>query len=185
MTRDEWDAISGIALGEWWGKPQDEMRRGAWYEMLKTYTPVDVQQAFERLLLTTPDFPPALGRVLTELQPQTATFDEVWNGFVKLCSRCSPTYSGEKEFLAQAREKLGPEAAGWIAVYGARRLSLEPYLDEREGSFILSRIRNSFKDQMSSHQSRTAALRALESKLLDAPIVPELTTGDEEEADAE
>jgi hypothetical protein len=159
MTRDEWEGVSFLAYGEWWDAPQSDQRMNAWYPMLSEFSASEVQQALVRLLRVTPTFAPGLGALLSQLASPIAAFDDWWPKVFKILGRVSATYHGEEKVVAAVQDECGPEVAGWVALYGPKRLSMLEVNGEH-GGIELARLQKSYSEQMAEPRSRAKAVEA-------------------------
>lgn len=156
----------------------DERRQAVWYQELESFGVGEVEQALRSLLEDTPTFAPRLGAVLNELRPRPPRWDEIWPCVSATLGRVSPTYRGERAALNAIRASCGEPVAAWVAVYGAKRLSLEPVFDPEVGGIVEARLRKSFTEQVKDRGASKRAAAKLQ-RLIGAEDSKQLEAGDE------
>lgn len=150
MTPDEFSAVC-LLLEEAFKGEMPEARQGAYATFLMRYDGKEVMDALGRLVESGQVFTPTPGEIRAAMQSAAPPWELAWAQVTAALRRLG---DGESAVLAELRETAGELVCGWVAMYGARRLAMEPVYDPDSGGAVLYRLRQSYADSMSTLEAR-------------------------------
>lgn len=126
-------------------------REAACFRFVGPYPKDVVETAIDRLMLEGQEFMPVPGELMKALQAPVPSWDQVWSIIRPVLTQASRY--GEEGCITRIREQAGDLIAGWVATYGAIRLSREP-VDDGENGPLMYRLAQSWKDATATFAQR-------------------------------